>query len=118
MIGLGKTKIERMCRAAGVLPVSRATVKGREVFIADGFSAKPHETFKRFAIEQGDFPFGAFGTFWWIFENDEKLSLGRPLFFDAFHDAGHTVESKQKMRIASAIKDAEQTLTIQSRAKH
>lgn len=118
MIGLGKTKIERMCRAAGVIPCDRKTVNGREVFIADGFSARPHETFKRFAIEHGDFPFGAFGTFWWIFEGDEKLSLGRPLFFDAFHDTGHTAESKKKMRIAAAIKDAQQLLTIQSRAKH
>jgi hypothetical protein len=107
-----------MCRAAGVLPEKRATVQGREVFIADGFSAKPHETFKRFDIEQGDFPFGAFGTFWWIFDTDDKMSLGRPLFFDAFHDAGHTVESKQKMRIASAMKDAEQTLLIQRQVKH
>lgn len=118
MIGLGKTKIERMCRAAGVVPVKRATVMGREVFIADGFSARPHETFKRFDVEQNDFPFGAFGTFWWIFDTEDKMSMGRPLFFDAFHDSGHTVESKQNMRIASAIKDAEHTLRVKSQVKH
>lgn len=119
MINLGKTKIESMCRAAGVLPVDRAQIAGREVFIADGFSLVPEVTFQKFDVEKADFPHGAFATFWWTFENDNKMSSGRPLFFDAFHDRGHSVESKQKMRIASAMKDAKEMLeAIDDKARH
>ena len=119
VLGLGKTKIERMCRAAGVVPCDRRTVNGREVFIADGFSATPEVTFQKFDVERADFPLGCYATFWWIFESDEKMSLGRPLFFDFLHDPGHSAESKKKMRIAAAVKDAETTLIAQKRAtKH
>lgn len=113
---LGKSKIESMCRAAGCLPVKRATVMGREVFVADGFSATPHVTFQRFDIDDGDFPFGCFGTFWWTFEGDEKMAMGRPLFFDAFHDTGYSKESKQMMRVSKALKDAEETFVLRKKA--
>lgn len=102
---IGKNKIERMCRAAGCPPVHREMVNGTEVFIADGFAADP-TVFRKFLVERADFPFGVFGTFWWTFKGDEKMSFGRPLFFDAFHDAGHSKESKQKMRIRAAVEDA------------
>lgn len=118
LLGLGKTKIERMCRAAGVVPCDRKTVNGREVFVADGFSATPEVTFQRFDVERKDFPLGCYATFWWVFDTDEKMSLGRPLFFDFLHDAGHTVEGKKKMRVAAALKDAATTLAMQSKARH
>jgi hypothetical protein len=107
---LGKSKIESMCRRAGVLPVERAKVGGTEVFIADGFNADA-ATFRKFDVSKEDFPFGVFATFWWTFEDEDKFSLGRPLFFDAFHDPGYSPESKQKMRIQSALKDAEEQIT-------
>lgn len=110
MRSLGKSKIETMCRRAGVLPVGRENIDGEDVFIADGFSIIPEIAFQKFDIEAKDFPSGAFATFWWTFEGDDKMSLGRPLFFDAFHDPGHTMESKQKMRIAAALKDARDML--------
>lgn len=116
---LGKSKIEQMCRAAGVIPVKRATVQGREVFIADGFTATPAVTFQKFDVEEKDFPFGCFGTFWWTFESEDKFSLGRPLFFDAFHDKGYSPESKQGMRIRAALKDAEEMIMARDKAtKH
>lgn len=119
LLSLGKSKIERMCRAAGCPPVARKTVRGREIFIADGFSAQPAVTFQKFDVEASDFPFGCFGTFWWTFEGEDKFSLGRPLFFDAFHDPGYSADSKQQMRIRAAVKDAEEQMIAQERvAKH
>ena len=116
---LGKSKIESMCRAAGVLPVGRQKIGGQDVYIADGFSLTPERTFRKFDVERKDFPYGAFATFWWTFEGDDKMSAGRPLFFDAFHDTGHTQESKQKMRIAAACKDASEMLAARrKKAQH
>lgn len=119
LVGIGKSKIERMCRAAGVVPVKRATIARREVFIADGFSAMPHVTFQKFDVDWSGFAFGAFATFWWVFENDDKMSLGRPLFFDAMHDPGYSADSKRDMRVRAALADAQEILTIQNSAtKH
>lgn len=103
---ISKNKIESMCRNAGMLPVKRGNIKGVEIFIADGFSPPPHIAYRRFGIEPTEFPFGMFATLWWISKGDEKLDIGQPLFFDAFHDTGYSKEDKQRARINAAMKEA------------
>jgi hypothetical protein len=112
---IGKSKIETMCRNAGVIPVARKKINGIEVFIADGFSATPAVTFQKFEVTAEEFPFGCYGTFWWIF-NDEKLAGGRPLFCDAFHDPQYSPEGKKQIRINAALKDAKDNLKRNKRA--
>ena len=107
---IGKNKIESMCRNAGMLPVKRGNINGVEVFIADGFAAKPHITFRTFGVDKGEFPFGCFATLWWVSKGDEKLDIGQPLFFDAFHDSGYSPEGKQTGRVNAAMKEAEKFL--------
>ena len=106
---IGKHKIETMCRAGGLLPVARDNIDGAELFVADGFSSPPHQKHRRF-LDADEFPFGCFVTLWWLSKGDEKLDTGQPLFFDAFHDGGHTALGKQLARIAAAKKTAREFL--------
>lgn len=114
---IGKQKIERMCRDAGMIPVKRGTVRGAELFIADGFSAPPHHNYRRFGVEATDFPFGMFATLWWVSKGDEKLDTGQPLFFDAFHNPEYAKADKQRARINSAIKEADTFLQRRKKAR-
>lgn len=103
---IGKNAIERICRAAGMQPVKRASIQGAEVFIADGFSLPPHRAYRRFGIEADQFPKGMYATLWWVSKGDEKLDIGQPLFFQAFHDPKNSLADKKMMRINSALKEA------------
>lgn len=103
---IGKNKIERICRSAGMIPVKRDRVHGAEVFIADGFSSPPHRIYRRFGIGPEQFPFGMFITLWWVSMGDEKLDTGQPLFFDAFHNRKLGKSSKQRARVNAALKEA------------
>lgn len=112
---IGKHKIERMCRTAGMIPETRTNINGAEVFIADGFSAPPHQNFRRF-VEATEFPFGMFCTMWWASKGDEKLDTGQPLFFDAFHNPEYSKADKKRARINAARKEAETFLSRRKKA--
>jgi hypothetical protein len=108
---INKQKIETIFRAAGMVPETRATIGGDEVFIGDGYSEFPHQNYKKFGVDPEEFPFGMYVTFWWIVKGEDKLDTGRPLFFDALKS-----ESRDKhARLNAAIKDAD--LFIQRRKK-
>lgn len=112
-----KDAVERMCRAAGMVPVRRTTIDGAEVFIADGFAANPSITFQKFGIEQNDFPGGCFATLWWVSRQEDKLDIGQPLFFELFHDRHMSSEGKQYARVNSAVNEAKKFLD-RRKARH
>jgi hypothetical protein len=111
-----KNKIERICRAAGMKPVSRANIEGVEVFIADGFSLPPHRAYWRFNIEPMEFPKGMYVTLWWASKGDENLDTGQPLFFDVFHNPEYGNGSKQLARVNAAMKEAKSFLDRRKKA--
>jgi hypothetical protein len=115
-IKVNKDMMERACRKAGMKPEKRETINGREVFIADGFSAIPDITFKRFGVDKGEFPMGAYVTMWWV-AKDEKLDVGRPILFDAFHDVGLSIDDKKRARINRAMVEASKFLKSRKMAK-
>ena len=113
---IGKNKIERMCRNAGMKPVRRDNLEGVEVFIADGFSLPPHQNYRRFDIGPLDFPKGMYVTLWWASKGDEKLDAGQPLFFDAFHNPEYANGSKKVARVNSAMAAAKSFLDSRKKA--
>ncbi len=107
---IGKSKIETMCRNAGVIPAGRKMINGIDVFVADGFAANPAVTFQKFEVQAKEFPFGCYGTFWWIFKGEGRLAGGRPLFFNPSHNQEYSAEDRKQLRIKAAFKDAEDNL--------
>lgn len=103
---VGKDAIERMCRLAGLVPARRETLQEHDVFIADGFCAKPHETFRRFGVEPGEFPFGCYATIFWTAKGEDLVDIGIPLFFDAFHDPSYDKATKHRARLNRASEEA------------
>ena len=121
MIGqrtITKADMERICRAAAMPPVWRATLDdGREIFIADGFSLPPHRMHRHFGVEPSDFPHGAYATMWWAAKGDEQLDVGAPLYFDVGHDPSIPREAKQRARIDAAIKHATDDMFARRKAR-
>lgn len=103
---ISKHGIERICRQAGMKPVRRGNINGAEVFIADGFSAPPHQHYRRFGIGPEQFPGGMYVTLWWLSRGEDKLDIGQPLFFELLHDRQFSGGSKQLARINAAMKEA------------
>ena len=104
-----KQAVETACRKAGMAPARRCTVRGVEVFIADGFSSEPHLSFQRFGVEQGEFPNGVYATLWWAAKDDD-LDVGQPLFFDPMHNPEYDLKTKKMARVNSAIQEASKFL--------
>lgn len=113
-----KDTIERACRRAGMKPVHRASFEGAEIFIADGFSAQPAIIFGRFGIDPGEFVGGCYATLWWVSRNEDKLDIGRPIFFELFHNPEFANGSKQVARINKALEDARSFLSSRKKASH
>lgn len=113
---IGKSKIESICRRAGMKPVKRDNIEGVEVFIADGFSMMPHTYYRRFGVGSGDFPHGMYVTLWWASKGDEKLDIGQPLFFDVMHNPEYANGSKQRARINSALQTAREFIERRRKA--
>lgn len=113
---MNKDDMERICRSAGMRPEKRETVHGYDVFIADGFSSIPWIVFRRFGVEPGEFPFGAYVTIWWIGKGEE-LDVGLPLIFDAFHDLHLPSDARQPARVNRAMVDAADFLTRRKRIR-
>lgn len=101
-----KADIERMCRRAGMTPAERTTYKGREIFVADGFSSVPQHHYKRFGVDPEDFPKGAYCTLWFVGKGEDKLDVGLPLLFKADHNPGMTSATRRTGRINRALTDA------------
>lgn len=114
---IGKQKIEQICRSAGMVPVARDNIMGAEVFIADGFSTRPHLAYRRFGIGPEQFPGGMHVTLWWASKGDEKLDTGQPLFFETFHDPQYSSSDKKQARINSARQAAKEFLQRRKRAQ-
>lgn len=112
-----KSKVESMCRAAGMLPVSRQTIDGAEVFIADGFSATPSVTFRKFGLDDKDFPGGCYATLWWVSRQEDKLDIGQPIFFELFHNPEMSSGSKKNARINTAVNEAKRFLDRRKRQR-
>lgn len=106
-----KDKMESMCRTAGMVPVARQTVDGREVFVADGKSATPERTFSKFGVEANDFPGGCYATMYFVSRREDKLDIGHIMFFDLFHNPELAHEAKQQARINTAVDHAKALLS-------
>ncbi len=103
-----KAAIERMCRAAGLKPAVRRTVRDFDLLIADGLSLAPHRPWKRFGIEPTEFPRGCYVTFWWLMKGEDRLFVAGPLFFDIDHNPEYIDnEVRRRSRLNRATKDAE-----------
>lgn len=112
-----KSKMEDMCRAAGMVPVARRYVGDHEIFVADGKSATPHRSFAKFNVDENDFPGGCYATLWFT-SCGEKLDIGQPLFFELFHNPELSHESKREARINSALTEAKKFLDRRKKAQH
>lgn len=114
---LNKETVERMCRAAGLAPERRETIRGRDVFVCDGFSAKPEVTFKRFGVTPGEFSFGAYCTIFWIAKGEDFFEVGSPMIFDAFHNPEYDIATKKKARINTALREASGFLATRKKVR-
>lgn len=103
---ISKKEAEEMGRKAGLKPVSRQELKGFDLLISDGFSLPPHKSFRRFGVDADDFPSGCYVTMWWLMKGEDHMFVGHALMFDVFHDPEYDRDSKVKMRINSAVSDA------------
>lgn len=113
---LNKAGVEKMCAAAQMTPALRMKMfKGFELFVADGFSPKPEYTYKRFGVEDGDFPNGAYCTIWFLARGEDFFEYGRPMLFDYNHDPWMTLDEKRRARVNKAKEDA--TVSLQRRIK-
>jgi hypothetical protein len=113
---MNKDVLERCCLAAGLVPERRERIRDHDVFVADGFAARPDVTFKRFGVTKGEFPFGAYATIWWTAKGEDKIDVGCPLLFEAFHDPQLAWNMKQKARINTALLEAHGFLKRRERA--
>lgn len=102
---MNKEKMEHVFREAGVTPALRQNAGDYDIFVGDGFSLMPHRLYRRFGVEPTEFPKGMYVTWWWV-GKDEKLDVGRPLFFDWAHDAEYSADDKKNMRILKAVDEA------------
>ncbi len=102
---MDKAFIERVCANAGLQPARREKICGHDVLIADGFSAEPHVTFRRFGVDKGEFSWGCYATIWWIAHGD-KIEIGVPMMFDAFHNPEYDAKTKKLARVNTALKEA------------
>lgn len=111
-----KSAFEQACRAAGMAPEKRVSVLGTDVYIADGFSAKPEVNFQKFGVTPDEFPGGAYATMWCVFKG-ETLDGGRPLLFELFHNPEFDHKTKKMARINTAIKEATAFLSQRERIR-
>lgn len=98
-----------------MVPERRDTIDGVEVFIADGYSARPELKFKKFGVEPGEYSWGCYVTLWWI-SKDDDLDVGQPIFFDAMHDPEFDTTTKKHARINTALKTATEFIERRKKA--
>lgn len=103
---LNRAAVERAIEGAQMRPVSKQRVGDYEVYIADGYSAQPHLTYKRFGAEPGEFSFGAYCTIWFVARDEDFFEVGAPALYEAFHNPELETGAKQMSRVNTAMKDA------------
>lgn len=103
---ISREKAEEMTKNAGLKPVKKTVLRDFDLLVSDGFSLPPHRNFRKFGLGPEHFNQGCYVTMWWLMKGDEKMFAGNSLFFDVFHDPDYDRESKQKMRVNSAVEDA------------
>lgn len=108
-------KIEQAVEKSGGEIVYRENRKDGELYVADVFSAYPHENLAPFLKRIGvcddlarDYPMGCFVTLWWLKGNDFKLPAGIGTF-DPFHDHGTPAE-RRNLRVGAMVKKARKVL--------
>lgn len=103
-----KDKIERMVRESGLVPQDRRKVRDYDLLLADGFSLPPHRVWRRFGIDEGEFPRGCYVTFWWLMKGEDRLFVAVPLFFDVGHNPEYMdSETRRRARLNRAQQEAE-----------
>jgi hypothetical protein len=102
---LTKDSLARMCAGAGMQPEIRTHYRHFDVFIADGFTAHPEVTLRRFGVGPGDFPFGAFVTMWSVAKGEDHIEVASILTEDAFK--GHGEQAKRDRLKAALYKAGE-----------
>lgn len=95
-----------MIANAGMKPEKKETIGDYEVYIADGYSARPHITYQRFGVEDGEFPWGAYCTIWFIARDENFFEVGAPAIYEAFHDPQYDHPTKKQARINTAMREA------------
>lgn len=108
-----KERLEKFLADTPIKPVSRHTIHGIEVYIADGF-VKP-EDYRgcniRFGvpIERDIHPTGCFATIWHA--DSRTRGLSGVAYFHQFHDVNSiSLSERQKARINFTLKEAEKAL--------
>ena len=102
-----KSKIEDVCRRAGLKPVYAGTVGDYGLGIATGISLAPHNTIRSLGVGPEEYPGGCHVAFWALFK-DERFFTGNALIFELFHDPSYDGAAKSQMRINSARHAAEE----------
>ena len=95
-----RTELDEFVREWGLRPEGMFTYKGREIFIAE----------TDLNLEDPTCPWGYYETAWFTTHpNDpEKLDIGQPIIFDAFHDTDEnwSQETKRQARVNTAANAA------------
>ena len=108
--------LEKACRAAGLIPEDRGKLGRYELFLADGRSVKPEKDFRKFGIEKGDYPLGAYVVMWAL-AKDGDVWIAQPIFFEGLHDGSKPAAERKEMRLNRAIKTAEMFVRIENRQR-
>lgn len=114
-MSLTKETVSKMLGAAGIQPEKRIAHDGYDIFIGDGFAAHPENTFKRFGVNKGEFPFGAYCTIWFAAQGEDFFLVGCPALYDAFHDKNMDINAKKAGRINNAVRDAKKFIADKKR---
>jgi hypothetical protein len=99
---LNKANVIRMMAKAGIEPALRETYRGFDIFIGDGFTDKPAVTLRRFGVEEGAFPNGAYVTAWFVAKGEDYFEIGAVIPFDRFHDFHMDPFTKAQARVNRA----------------
>lgn len=100
---LSKDDMERICRSIGLRPTKQVKIDGVDVFIADGFSATPHVTYQRLSnLDENEFPFGAYVSFYFTEGLPVGLNGGQPLFFDPLKKDSRNEAARMNATVGAA----------------
>jgi hypothetical protein len=99
---LNKDNVIRMLAKAGITPALREKYQGFDIFIGDGFTDAPDLVLKRFGVEPGAFPHGAYMAAWFVAKGERHFEIGAIIPFDRFHDRHLDPYSKAQARVNRA----------------
>lgn len=108
---MDKSKLERLCENAGLKPERRTTLRGHDIFIAEGYVLMPEVTFPM-SVKPGEYPGGCYAALFWTAKGEDRMQMGHTLFFDLNHDSQYDTATRRRARINAAIKRADEVLRI------